>query len=528
MKRVAAYQLALALVIVATVGWLEHPESAQGDTDADIPEIVYFAGIVPGTPSYGLEIVFSCVARPYGLANSDDWLFYTFCYTGEQPPTEFVPNGDTRFGLVRQQGLAYLVAPLEADGAVTLPVLDCLILQPRLDIAFTLDLKNLGDSEIRVTEDPVGSGDCTGDELPSSTAPLLVSTHDRTADLDGDGCVDYYELSLRIDFFGGLYESPDRPGLQLSDNPYGVKDPFNPSDCTQEIFNAPGTYYLWGTPESSAKGAPGVQYYCIANLTWTSDIDIVARPYCYVDSTSWEVNPEAHPGEFGDGMLWSPPPGDLGTDRKVFGDVDSAHSTLSGSYEAESKSIALSGCIADLDGRDSFGNVYVEWRLDTRSGQGAMTHWNQQEEAACDTGLPAGPPTYLNRPLSIMWGGVGPASEAFDFDGDSCPDAKELTSARPRDPFNKYDYYDVNGDGVIDLAGDIVGVLLHHAPEGYSEEPHDHPPIGPGPEDDFYADYDRSPAKAGSNPWNLGAPDGVIDYANDFLAVIQQFSPDGC
>ena len=527
MKRLAAYQLALALVIVMTVGWLEHADSAEGDTNADMPEIVYFAGMVPGTPNYGLDILFSCVARPYRMVDPGDWLFYTFCYTGEQPPTEFVPDGDTRFGLVNQQGQAYLVAPLLEDGTITLPVLDCLILQPRLDIAFTLDLKNLAASEIKVTEDPIGSGDCTGDDLPSSTAPLLVSTHDRMADLDGDGCVDYYELSFRVDFFGGKYESPDRPGLQLSDNPYGVKDPFNPADCEQELFNVPGTYFLWGTPEASTKSGPGVQYYCIANLTWTSDIDIIARPYCYVDSPLWEVNPEAHPGVFGDGMLWFPPPGGFGTDSDVYGDIDSAHATLNGSYDSAAKTIALAGCIADLDGHDSFGNVYVEWQFDTRSGQGTLSHWNDQEQAACRDGQPVGPATYSNGPLSIMSGGVGTASETFDFDGDACPDATELTGERPRDPFNPYDSYDVNGDGVVDLTNDIAGVLHHYAPDGYSDTQHDHPPTGPGPEDDFYADFDRSPLP-GSNPWNLGPPDGVIDLPNDILAVILQFSPGGC
>ena len=527
MKRVAAYQLALAVIIVVTVGWLEHADPAEGDTYAGIPEIVYFAGTVPGTPSYPLDILFSCVARPYRLFESDDRLFYTFCYTGEQPPTEFVEDGETPFGLVNQQGRAFLIAPLREDGTLTLPVLDCIIFQPRLDIAFKLDFKHPAASEIKVTEDPSGSGDCTGDDLPSSTAPLLVSMQDRTADLDGDGCVDFYELSFRNDFFGGLYERPDRPGVQLPDNPYGVKDPFNPGDCEQEIFNVPGTYYLWGTPEVSTKGAPGVQYYCIADLAWTSDVDIVARPYCYVDSTSWEVNPEAHPGVYGDGMLWLPPPGDFGTGTEVFGDVDGEHATLRGSYDSASKTIALAGCIADLDGHDSFGNVYVEWQIDTRSGHGTMTHWNQQEETACRDARPAGTATYANRPLSIMWGGVGPAGPTFDFDGDGCPDARELTGDLPRDPFNKYDYYDVNGDGVIDLPNDITGVLLHYAPDGYSDEQHDHPPAGPGPEDHLYADFDRSPLP-GSNPWNIGAPDGVIDLPNDVLGVVLQFSPEGC
>ena len=83
MKRVAAYQLALAVIIVVTVGWLEHADPAEGDTYAGIPEIVYFAGTVPGTPSYPLDILFSCVARPYRLFESDDrLLLHVLLYGG--------------------------------------------------------------------------------------------------------------------------------------------------------------------------------------------------------------------------------------------------------------------------------------------------------------------------------------------------------------------------------------------------------------------------------------------------------------
>ncbi len=100
---------------------------------------------------------------------------------------------------------------------------------------------------------------------------------------------------------------------------------------------------------------------------------------------------------------------------------------------------------------------------------------------------------------------------------DTCPDYAELGPSADqapglRDPFNPYDYYDVDGDGVIDLPNDINGVILHFAPGGYP------------PED---IKYDR---RLGPGPgvWNLGPPDGVIDLPNDILGVVNSFNPGGC
>ena len=87
---------------------------------------------------------------------------------------------------------------------------------------------------------------------------------------------------------------------------------------------------------------------------------------------------------------------------------------------------------------------------------------------------------------------------------------------------NPYDFYDVLGfagappDGVIDLSNDILGVLFHYTPSGYT--PGTPAEIGGG----VYDDFDRGPS-VGPNPWNMTAPDGVIDLANDLLGVIYQF-----
>ncbi len=77
-----------------------------------------------------------------------------------------------------------------------------------------------------------------------------------------------------------------------------------------------------------------------------------------------------------------------------------------------------------------------------------------------------------------------------------------------RDADNPWDYYDMNGDGIIDLPNDILGVIQHYAPT--STEP------------TYDVNFDRGPS-AGPNVWNMTAPDGVIDLTNDILGVIQQY-----
>ncbi len=107
-----------------------------------------------------------------------------------------------------------------------------------------------------------------------------------------------------------------------------------------------------------------------------------------------------------------------------------------------------------------------------------------------------------------------------DTDGDGCADVNEnLPKAQHnngggRDWEDPYDYYDVNGDGVIDLLYDILGVIQHYQPT-------------PGGAPPYAVAYDRGPT-TGPNAWNMTAPDGVIDLLNDILGVILQYQPTGC
>jgi hypothetical protein len=115
------------------------------------------------------------------------------------------------------------------------------------------------------------------------------------------------------------------------------------------------------------------------------------------------------------------------------------------------------------------------------------------------------------------WQGLPPDG---DWDGDGCSNAREAgldpRMGGARDPNNPWDFYDVGGaeggppDRYVDLANDILPVILHYSPEGSA--PYD-------------GAFDRGPSK-GANPWNMTAPDGVIDLANDILGVIQQYQHD--
>ena len=114
----------------------------------------------------------------------------------------------------------------------------------------------------------------------------------------------------------------------------------------------------------------------------------------------------------------------------------------------------------------------------------------------------------------IMEAVLGADPTVQDTDGDGCSDGQEFGSTAAfggrRDPLNPWDFYDVAGpgggppDGVIDLANDILGVLLHVRA--------------------YDSSFDRGPS-VGPNPWNTTAPDGRIDLS-DILGIVYQFRHD--
>ena len=97
-----------------------------------------------------------------------------------------------------------------------------------------------------------------------------------------------------------------------------------------------------------------------------------------------------------------------------------------------------------------------------------------------------------------------------DTDGDGCSDQRENgpdeTLGGLRDYLNPWDFYDINGDGIIDMSTDILGVIVHFSLDG--DPPYD-------------VNFDRGPS-AGPNSWNMTAPDSSIDLFIDILGVIYQ------
>jgi len=107
-----------------------------------------------------------------------------------------------------------------------------------------------------------------------------------------------------------------------------------------------------------------------------------------------------------------------------------------------------------------------------------------------------------------------------DTDGDGCSDGEELGAVEMfggrRDPMNPYDFYDIDGNGLIDLFIDIFGVAGIFGADADA--------LPPGEPDGYLAGYDRGPPYA--NNWNLTGPDGLIDLFNDIFGVAFQFGHD--
>ena len=511
---------ALALALLAG-SWLVDNRSAQGDSYGYVPAVVSFTGTVPST-SHLPATPFSCFARPYGPFGGQLY-FSAFCYTGNQP-FDLVEDGTTPFTFFDQRGRALFVGPWSPGNNLVIPIVDCLGLEPRLDIRVVLDLIPGGISEIQVREDPDPAGDCSGP--PDDTNPLIYIPRSQADDFDGDGCPDYYELGAAD--FDVPTATPGPRSVY-----YGLRDPFNDADCVEgtehtDYFNQSGVYLVWAEldPALGIEGDLGVFYRCIVDVEHLADNDITARPYCYIDDPNVVVNPENSPGVKGDGV-----PGGMPPDRKadVWGDMNDQYDELYGVFNSITHEVELSGCLQDFDGMSDVGTVFLKWNIDARFGFGTTDVWyNYSPQDDCDASEDPGalPPTYSNGALNIEVGKVGVDAHAtVDFDGDTVPDGVEVTEVGTkeflcghRDPFNRNDYYDVSKpkDGVIDLPNDILGVILHFAPGGYP----------PGDEN-----WDRPPTMAGAllgSTWNRGNPDGVIDLPNDILGVILQFNPGGC
>ena len=165
----------------------------------------------------------------------------------------------------------------------------------------------------------------------------------------------------------------------------------------------------------------------------------------------------------------------------------------------------------NLGGADNWGEVKKFTASDAEAGDffgssvaisGDATVVGALSEG--DGGFHAGAAYVFEQPPPKV---VGPG----DTDGDGCSNEREFgsdeTLGGQRDYLNPWDFFDTNGDQVIDLPNDILGVIQHFAPLG-------------GPPYDVA--FDRG-HRDGETLWSMTAPDGVIDLPIDILGVIYQF-----
>lgn len=110
-----------------------------------------------------------------------------------------------------------------------------------------------------------------------------------------------------------------------------------------------------------------------------------------------------------------------------------------------------------------------------------------------------------------------PMADTTDTDRDGCTDFRELggdntvfpvtgeSAGGQRDPFNPFDYADINHDGAISIPVDIFGVASTF---GVAAK---------------YVDYKDRGTGLGPFPWNKRAPNGSIDVSNDVFGAARQF-----
>ena len=126
----------------------------------------------------------------------------------------------------------------------------------------------------------------------------------------------------------------------------------------------------------------------------------------------------------------------------LYGDVDPVHAELLGTYESFSNTYELEGCIEDVDGYSPLGNVYLKMSLDAFSNEGTIDVWTYQPWYECIAGNTVGSPI----PAFVAATTLATAPDESDYDGDRCPDRRELTDTQAagglRDPFNPWDYFE--------------------------------------------------------------------------------------
>jgi hypothetical protein len=348
--------------------------------------------------------------------------------------------------------------------------------------------------------------------------PLEMAEQNDDFDHDGDGCSDYQEL--------GHDKVPPPDAIKKCGD-----DPYNPYD-SDEDFDSVGTMLVTVVRQDIDKdtGAPipGIYYQCIYDMQESNQTDtestLDVTLFCYTDAVFLAVNPQNVPPpnanattcppapdtECGDGDPGSPPP-------EPFGDVDDVHNYQLGTYDKQNNVITMEGCTLDEFG--SQGHTYFSATVVAHTGHGTALIYGNQDENDCVKGTPTGTPGPA--PIDIAEQApkaVAPGAKGWDTDMDGCSDAEELGSEEGfgglRDPYNKWDFYDINGDQFVNLFDDIIGVANAFGTGA----------VGRPNEDPAYSEIlDRGGSLTGSNVWNQRPPDGKIDLFNDIFGVAFQF-----
>jgi hypothetical protein len=215
--------------------------------------------------------------------------------------------------------------------------------------------------------------------------------------------------------------------------------------------------------------------------------------------------------------------------------ANGGHNVLSGIYNTTTNNLELSGCFMRVENALQGPAIYARATVNAHTGQGTVDVFTARPKGCDIANLPANPPAPNNdAPVEITEQQSKPAADtgagAWDTDQDNCPDKKELGTSQIagglRDPYNRWDFFDqwIGGgmDGAV-VIGDIGAVVARFGSVGAPGDPKVPPALSTG----YHTQGDRSGSLAGSNAWNLKAPDGAI-VIGDIGAAVGQFGHAGC
>ncbi|MEX2160266.1 MAG: flexitail domain-containing putative surface protein [Dehalococcoidia bacterium] len=288
------------------------------------------------------------------------------------------------------------------------------------------------------------------------------------------------------------------------------------------------------SPAGQEPVSPGAHIICRAVFTKKPHPAYGIQIYCYLNVPDVDINPAARPGCKGSGLrdllLELPTPEPTPTETPlhhslkqvkltpplppvssncgiVWGDMDSEHVALNGSLIGED--LEFSGCIeggSDAGAGTLGGNLYIDATINASGDVGTADIHPNMSLADCQSGENLTTPS-----VASVRANRNSTDLSHDSDGDGCSDAHELGNDQGagglRDPYNRWDFYDVDGDRVIGLFGDIFPVAFDFGTAGSDAT-------------------DRAAPILGGNDWNLPGPDGLVTLFDDIFGVAFQFGHD--